>query len=73
MKWPSLSAGVEMRGVRAGERPSMDEAGEGEMGPNESSPSKSSWKLEGKGGGVGAGVPEGDRPKVRASHSLVMA
>lgn len=71
MKWPSLSEGVEMWGVRAGERPSMDEAGEGEMA--ESSPSKSSWKLEGKGGGVGAGVPEGDRPSVRASHSLVMA
>lgn len=70
MKWPSLS-GVDMRGVRDGERPSREEAGEGETA--ESRPSKSSWKLEGKGGGVGAGVPEGDRPRVRASHSLVMA
>lgn len=70
MKWPSLS-GVEMRGVRDGERPSVEEAGEGEMA--ESRLSKSSWMLEGKGGGVGAGVPEGDRPRVRASHSLVMA
>lgn len=37
MKWPSLSAGVEERGVRAGERPSMEEAGEGEMAESNTS------------------------------------
>lgn len=31
MKWPSLSAGVETRGVSVGERPSVEEAGDGEM------------------------------------------
>lgn len=74
-KWPSLGPGVRLPAEESGtgEGPMMQEEEVGEGDTIASRASSSERRLVGKGGGVGAGVPYGDRPSVSANHSFVMA
>lgn len=74
MKCPSFRPGVMLPGVEGsgtGEGPRTDEEGAGEGDTKASRASSSERRLAGKGGGVGAGVPYGEKPMVSDSHSLV--